>query len=216
MTLRCQAIVFDLDGVLCDSNAIAERHWRRWAEARGVDVGPILAAHHGRPTVETIRLFAPHLHAEVEARSKELDEADDTEGLRAFDGALRLLTTIPQERWAIATSGRHRTATNRLRHTGLPIPPVLVTADDVQRGKPAPDPYRQAIEGLGFDPAGCLVFEDAPAGVASAQAAGAVAIGIASAGHPEKLATAQAVIARLADVEVVAGDDGLVVTLAGV
>ncbi|MEL6442666.1 MAG: HAD-IA family hydrolase [Bacteroidota bacterium] len=213
MTLRCQAIVFDLDGVLCDSTPIAERHWRRWAEARGVDVAPILAAHHGRPTVETIRQFAPHLDAEVEARAKERDEAGDTDGLRAFDGAARLLTTIPQARWAIATSGRRRTATNRLRHTGLPIPPVLVTADDVQHGKPAPDPYRQAIAGLGFAPADCLVFEDAPAGIASAQAAGAVAVGIASAGHPEWLAAAETVIERLADVQVIVESDGLVVTL---
>ncbi|MEO1075784.1 MAG: HAD-IA family hydrolase [Bacteroidota bacterium] len=213
MTLRCQAIVFDLDGVLCDSTPIAERHWRRWAEARGVPVEPILAAHHGRPTVETIRQFAPHLDAEVEARAKERDEADDTDGLRAFDGAARLLTAIPQARWAIATSGRRRTATNRLRHTGLPIPPVLVTADDVQHGKPAPDPYRQAIDALGFAPADCLVFEDAPAGIASAQAAGAAAVGIASAGHPEWLVAAETVIERLADVQVIVESDGLVVTL---
>ncbi|MEM9997999.1 MAG: HAD-IA family hydrolase, partial [Bacteroidota bacterium] len=108
---------------------------------------------------------------------------------------------------------RHRTATNRLRHTGLPIPPVLVTADDVQHGKPAPDPYRQAIAGLGFDPSDCVVFEDAPAGVASAQAAGAFAIGIASTGQPEHLARADAVIPRLADVHIAVERDGLVVTL---
>ncbi|MEM8558226.1 MAG: HAD-IA family hydrolase [Bacteroidota bacterium] len=93
------------------------------------------------------------------------------------------------------------------------MPPVLVTADDVVNGKPAPGPYRQAIAGLGFDPSDCVVFEDAPAGVASAQAAGAFAVGIASTGQPEYLAGADAVILRLADVAVVVELDGLVVTL---
>ena len=67
MPLACDAIIFDLDGVLVDSNGIAERHLRAWTERHDVPFERIAAIHHGRTTVETIRLVAPHLDAEAEA-----------------------------------------------------------------------------------------------------------------------------------------------------
>src|SRR5688500_3169574 len=133
MSLLCQAIIFDLDGVLVDSNAICERHMRGWAERRGVPWERLVDIHHGRTTMETFRLVAPELDAAAEALVVETAEADDTDGLVVFAGAARLLSELPADRWAVATSGTRRTATIRLRHAGLPLPRVLITADDVTR-----------------------------------------------------------------------------------
>lgn len=208
MPLTCDAIIFDLDGVLVDSNAISERHWKRWAEERGVSYEAIAESHHGRPTAEIIREVAPDLDAEAEAQRKEGREATDTDGLRAFEGAAALIEGLPDGRWTIATSGRHRTATTRLSHTGLPQPNTLVTADDVDNGKPAPDPYLLAAERLGMDPKRCVVFEDAPAGVEAAQRAGAQVVAVASTNPPDALGAAEVVVRRLAEVRVEPSENG--------
>jgi sugar-phosphatase len=209
MPFTCDAVIFDLDGILVDSNPIAERHMRAWAERHGVPFERIAAIHHGRPTVETVRLVAPHLDAESQARLIETAEADDTNGLILFAGASRLLAGLPDGRWAIVTSGTRRTATRRLAHVGLPIPAVLITADDVTRGKPAPDPYLLVAERLGLAPSRCVVLEDAPAGVVSARAAGARVIGVASTLPAAALADADVVVARLEDIRAGAGEGAL-------
>jgi mannitol-1-/sugar-/sorbitol-6-phosphatase len=209
---RCDAVVFDLDGVLVDSNAIAERQMRVWAERHGVAFARVAAIHHGRPTIETIRLVAPHLDAEAEARLVEAAEVDDTDGLSVFAGASRLLDGLPGTRWAIVTSGTRRLATTRLDHVGLRRPAVLVTADDVRRGKPAPDPYLLAAERLGLEPRRCVVVEDAPAGVAAARAAGARVIGVASTMAPAVLEHADVVVARLDDLDIAIGSATLRIT----
>jgi sugar-phosphatase len=202
VVLTCDAVLFDLDGVLVDSNAIAERHLRAWAERRALDFARVASIHHGRPTVETVRLVAPELDAEAEARLIEGGEARDTEGLCTFAGAARLVSGLPPARWAIVTSGTRDTATMRLAYVGLPEPAVLITADDVRHGKPAPDPYRLAAERLGHAPARCVVVEDAPAGIVSARAAGARVIAVAATLPPSALTDADVVLAYLADLEV--------------
>jgi mannitol-1-/sugar-/sorbitol-6-phosphatase len=206
---RCDAVVFDLDGVLVDSNAIAERHMRAWAERHDIPFARIAAIHHGRPTVETVRLVAPHLDVGAEARLIERAETDDIDGLRLFAGAARLVGGLPQERWAIVTSGTRRLATMRLAHVGLRRPAVLVTADDVRLGKPAPDPYRLAAERIGVPPKRCVVVEDAPAGVASARAAGARVIAVASTVTAAALDDADVVVACLDDLSVTTGPGAL-------
>lgn len=153
----------------------------------------------GRTTAETVHLVAPDVDAEAEALLMETAEADDTDGLVPFAGAASLLGRLPIGRWAIATSGKRRTAVTRLAHTGLPSPHVLITADDVARGKPAPDPYLLAAERLGILAARCVVVEDAPAGIASARAAGARVIAIASTMSREALGDADAIVPRLED-----------------
>jgi len=212
VALRCDAVIFDLDGVLVDSNAISERQMRVWAERHGVAFARIAAIHHGRPTIETMRLVAPHLDVEAEARLVEAAEADDTDGLRLFAGAARLVGGLPEARWAIVTSGTRRLATTRLDYVGLRRPAVLVTADDVRRGKPAPDPYLLAAERLGVEARRCVVVEDAPAGVASGRAAGARVIGVASTMAPVALGQADLVVARLEDLAIAVGSATLRIT----
>ena len=180
---ECSAILFDLDGVLVDSVAWIERQWRRWAERRGLDPAPFLRICHGRRAVETIHLAAPELDAEAEVAR--FDPADELAGepLRPVAGAERVLGALPPGTWAVATSGPRASAVARLRHAGLPIPDVLICAEDVECGKPSPDVYLRAAEGLGVEPARCLVFEDAPAGLEAAAAAGITALGITTT-HP--------------------------------
>ncbi|WP_103020766.1 HAD family hydrolase [Salinibacter altiplanensis] len=197
MALSCDAILFDLDGVLVDSEAVVQGRWRRWAEDRDIPFEEVEAVHTGRPAIEVIEEVAPHLDPETEVERLGTEMATDTEELSAFDGAQALLRRLPEDQWAIATSGRHSTATSRLAQVGLPEPKVLVTADDVDRGKPDPEPYRRAAEQLGLDPGRCVVLEDAPAGVEAARRAGASVLGVATAMPPAALEAATAVVPQL-------------------
>jgi mannitol-1-/sugar-/sorbitol-6-phosphatase len=93
-------------------------------------------------------------------------------------GARRLLDRLPPERWAVVTSGSEALVRNRLRAAGLPVPHVLVCADDVNEGKPSLEGYAKAACALGFAPSDCLVCEDSPSGVAAGKAAGARVVAV--------------------------------------
>jgi sugar-phosphatase len=201
--LECEAIIFDLDGVLIDSSAVIERSWRLWAKERGLDAADVLRLTPGRRMIEVVRRLAPYLDAEAEAQRLAAREAADTRGLVEIEGAVRLTHSLPPGRWAVATSGSLATAMGRLRFAGVPLPHVLITADDVTRGKPDPQAYLLAAERLALAPAGCVVVEDAPVGVQAARAAGMQVVAIATTHAREALASADAVVDRLADIHVI-------------
>jgi sugar-phosphatase len=198
----CSAILFDLDGVLVDSTRAVDREWRAWAERKGVDGDAVMAIAHGVRTIEVIRRVAPHLNAEAEAWDIENEEAEDREGVHVMPGALALVSSVPEGRWGVVTSGTRLLASARLRFCGLPVPKVLVTAEDVANGKPHPEPYLKGAEGLGLKPADCLVIEDAPAGIQSARAGGFKVVGITSTYAANALEHADAVIGRLEQIQV--------------
>lgn len=202
MSLSCIAVIFDLDGVLIDSDDAIEQRWRQWAESHDIPFEEIEAVYHGRPMVEVIEEVAPELdpEAEIDRMHDVMTAAPDA--LRAFDGVKSMLEDLPSERWAIATSARRRTATNRLDHVGLPTPNVFITADDVKRGKPYPDAYRAAADRLNVDPSDCIVFEDAVSGVTAARRAGARVVGVATSNDPEALSEADTVIPSMAAVDI--------------
>jgi HAD superfamily hydrolase (TIGR01509 family) len=179
-----QAVLSDLDGVLVDSGATIERAWRRFAARHGLDAERVLAQSHGRRTVDLIRLVAPHLDAEAEARRLEREEIEGAPGLHALPGARELVDSVPAERFAIVTSGTRALAVARLRAAGLPVPEVLVAAEEVAHGKPDPSGYLRAAELLGVDPAHGVVLEDAPAGIEAGLAAGMTVIAVATT-YPE-------------------------------
>jgi sugar-phosphatase len=199
-TFQASAVLFDLDGVLADSRAPVERQWRRWAAEHGIDAGELLKVAHGHRTIETIRQFAPQLNAEEEAAEMERRETEDKDGLIAIAGARELLTSLPQDRWAVATSGGRMLATERLRAVGLPVPRVLVSADDVTRGKPDPEPYLKAAERLGIAPERCIVIEDAPYGITAAHRAGMNAIGVIGAYSVEQIREADFICRSVAEI----------------
>lgn len=198
----CDAILFDLDGVLVDSTQVVERQWQLWAIHHQLDVQMVMAIAHGRRALEIIQTVAPHLNGIDETTKLAAAEAADTDGLRVYQGAYELLTRLPATDWAVATSGTRIVANARLNHAGLPLPTVFVTADDVQRGKPNPDPYLLAAERLGVPPQRCIVIEDAPAGIEAGLAAGARVIAVASTHPRTQLHHATAIVNQLADLAV--------------
>jgi sugar-phosphatase len=200
--LQCNAIIFDLDGVLIDSSAVIERSWRLWAGERGLDEAQVLRLAPGRRMIEIVRRLAPDLDAEAETRRLAAREAADTHGLLEIEGAAGLTRLLPPGAWAVATSGSRTTAMARLRFAGLPVPHVLITADDVTRGKPDPQAYLLAAEGLAVAPAGCVVVEDAPAGVQAARAAGMRVIAVATTHARQALAQADAIVDRLLNIRI--------------
>jgi mannitol-1-/sugar-/sorbitol-6-phosphatase len=181
------AIISDLDGVLVDSTAAVSRAWARWGERHGIDGAAIQAANHGRPSRALVAEYVPPERVDAEAAWVLDAEVADTDGVVAFPGAADVLA-LPVI--AIATSCEAPLARVRLAAAGLTRPAVLVSADDVAHGKPAPDPYLLAAERLGVDPAGCLVLEDAPSGIAAGRAAGMTVWAVTTTHEPAELGAA--------------------------
>lgn len=175
-----QALLFDMDGTILTSIAAVERSWRAWADRVGVTPGVVLDYMHGRRAVDTIRHFLPAA-SDVAAEVQWLDELElrDMEGVAAIPGALAFLESLPPDRWAIVTSANRGLALARIAAAGLPVPKVLVSSDDVTRGKPDPEGYLRGAALLGADPSRCLVLEDAPSGLRAGSAAGADVLRIA-------------------------------------
>jgi mannitol-1-/sugar-/sorbitol-6-phosphatase len=202
MELICAAILFDIDGVLVNSTVVVERHWKRWADNHNVSYEDLMEVAHGRTSAGIIRIVAPHLDAEQEGRTREAEEGIDTDGLAIYPAARGLLRSLPSCGWGVVTSGNARTAATRLRYGDLPTPPVLVTAEDVQRGKPDPEAYLLAARRLGVRPEQCVVIEDAPAGIQAARAAGMKVIAVATTHSPETLTQADVIARGLASVTI--------------
>ncbi len=205
--LPAAAVLFDMDGTLIDSTPAVMRSWKEWGRRwLGRDDFDDIA--HGTPARDIVAgLVAEPDRAEafldIEAR-----EVADTAGITVLPGARELLDSLPSERWAIVTSCSRPLAHARLEAVGI-TPPVLITADDVRHGKPAPDPFLAAAGLLGFDAADCIVVEDAPSGLAAGAAAGSRTIGVH--GTSDLTGVPATVIARdLTAVTASIGDAGVV------
>ena len=201
-TFRCTAILLDLDGVLVDSTRSVERQWRAWARAQGVDGDKVVAVGHGVRAIDVILAFAPHLDAAAEVRKLEALEADDHDGVVVMPGAVELVGSIPEGKWCVVTSGTRHLATARLQFAGIPVPKVLVTAEDVTDGKPHPEPYLRGAKLLGAKPEECLVIEDALSGIQSAHAGGMKVIALTSTYPASKLGKADAVVLTLTQIRI--------------
>jgi sugar-phosphatase len=197
------AILFDLDGVLVDSTETIMRHWIAFATEHGLDPGRVTQWVHGRRTIDCIRTLTPNLDASRATAEFEQLEVDDVDGVRLLPGAIELVTGLAR-RWAVVTSGSLAIAQARLRHCGLPVPDVLISADNVDEGKPAPEGYLAAAAEVGANPRDTLVIEDAPAGVRAGKSAGATVLGLLSSHSAEDLCEADALTASLASCHLVA------------
>ena len=190
-----------MDGVLIDSTPAVERVWRKWAIEHRLDPERVVQQAHGRRSIETIRAVAPDMDAERENVTVEQMEIEDKEGVIALNGALSLLHRLPEERFAIVTSATRPLTLARLGYAGLPAPKFMVTADDVREGKPFPEPYLKGAELLSAGPEDCLVFEDTPAGVAAARAAGMQVIAVTTTYSTHELKSADAIVSSLAEIQ---------------
>ncbi|MFD1197096.1 HAD-IA family hydrolase [Brucella gallinifaecis] len=168
------AFLFDMDGTILSSIAATERVWSQWAIRHGIDPVTFIPTIHGVRAVDTVRrLGLPHLDPDIEAKILLDAEIADLDGIVPVEGALDFLKALPEDRWAIVTSAPIELARRRLQAAGIALPKIIVSAEDVERGKPSPECFELGAKRLGFDPHNCLVFEDAPAGIIAGETAGA-------------------------------------------
>lgn len=203
-----QAFLFDMDGTLITSTLAAERVWTRWAERHSLDVAALLSVMHGVRAVDTIRnQNLPDIDLDAEVAWVERGEIEDVDGVAPIPGSIDFVKRLPPDRWAVVTSASVPLARARLKAAGVTPPGVMITAEDVERGKPDPAGYLKAAATLGFDVADCLVFEDAAAGIKAGEAAGAdVMVVTAAWTHP--LETDHPTLADYADAGLEVGTDG--------
>ena len=198
-----RAVLFDLDGVLVESREATERVWMAWARANGIGEEELRSAMHGVRSLEVVRALRPGLDAVVEARGIEDAQARDVDGLRAIPGAGEALSALRADRLAVVTSATSGLAAARLGAVGIEPPAVMVTADDVSRGKPDPEGYVTAARRLGVDPAETLVVEDAPPGIEAGRAAGAAVVAVTSTHARAELDGADVIVETLEELPAV-------------
>ena len=178
---RAEAVLCDMDGTLVDSSAVVESMWSSFARDYGMSerFDEIMAYSPGRTGLDTIRRFLPELTAdEQDAIYKRLarEEIVRTAGRMAeIPGAASFMTALIDAGvpLALVTSAPIELMQVRMEEAGVPIPPAVVSAGDVERGKPDPAPYLKAAEILGVPISSCLVLEDAASGYIAARRAGA-------------------------------------------
>jgi mannitol-1-/sugar-/sorbitol-6-phosphatase len=185
--ISCLGLLFDLDGTLVDSTAAVERVWTRFALAHRFDVAEVVARAHGRPSMTTVKEYLPNGDHRAENDVVERGEIEDTLGVVPLPGSIALLAALPPASWTIVTSCSRALAEARLRAAGMSIPARMITSSDIQRGKPDPEPFLKGAALLGFAPADCVVFEDAPAGIRSGKASGARVVGFRTMADDAKL-----------------------------
>ena len=215
ISIPCRAVLFDMDGFLVDSTAVIERSWRKWALANNIDQEELMHLIHGRTAPDTIRTIAPHLDTQKEWQILIDQEMNDPQGPEPFDGVDKLLRALPRGRWAIVTSAPRNIAVDRLKRRNLPIPQVLICAQDVTEGKPSPQGYLAAARALGIAPQDCIIIEDALPGIKAAHNANTKAIAIASTVPANKLQEADWVVNKIADIEAVSSDKEIKLKLPG-
>ncbi|MFT4220950.1 MAG: HAD-IA family hydrolase [Microbacterium sp.] len=205
LSRRFAAGLFDLDGTLIDSTPAVLRSWSRLAAEYGVGLD-LLASGHGQPASSLINaMFPPERVDEALDRISEL-EAEDVADVALIPGSRAVFEAIPRR--AIVTSGTRLIAGNRIAAAGVARPDVVVTFDDVERGKPDPEPFARAAALLGVAGADCVAFEDAPAGIVAAQGAGCAVVAITGTHDTAELGAADLVVDRLDQLEVVPDGDG--------
>lgn len=207
-----EAVLFDNDGTLIDSRAVVVRSWLSWAADHGIPPEN-LVGFHGVPSSGIVASVAPHLDPVAATADIDAREVADVDGVVAFPGAREAVAAVGW-RGAIVTSASRTLLEVRLEAAGLVAPAVMVTADDITRGKPDPEPYLLGAEKLGADPAHCLVVEDAPAGLRSGRAANAATVAVVTTSTRAELdPLADLVVEDLSQLSFTLGDDGVRVAL---
>ncbi len=202
--LRTRGLLFDLDGVFVDSTASVEKHWRSFAERYDINPDELLTRVHGFPQTAIIPRELAHRPNDIDealAIQMKLEE-DDAPNDVALPGAATITTSLPAGKWAVVTSCWQRLAELRARAAGVALPAAVVTADQLERGKPFPEGYLRGAELLGLNAADCIVIEDAPSGIQAATSAGSRVIALRTTHTDNELGNATAVVDDLSRIHV--------------
>ncbi|PSM39865.1 phosphatase [Streptomyces dioscori] len=209
MKIHADALLFDNDGTLVSSLDSVYRCWSRWAAEYGITAEEFARVElHGRPAAEIAADLLPAARvAEAVVRIEQLEVEDVVGGVHLLPGTKALLDSLPADRWAVVTSATRRLGEARLAEVGI-RPKNLVAADDITRGKPDPEPFLLAARRLGVDPARCVVFEDAPAGLQAGRAAGMTTVALTTTHRAAEL-IADVVVEDLSAVSALVTDEGV-------
>lgn len=191
VTVTTSGILFDLDGTLLTSPEAIKSFWRWYADQEGLNADDLISDMHGRRTIDIIAKYNP--------KDATKEKCSELEGLipekwshfaKPVPGVHKLLTdlaTYAPHNWGVATSGTRRLATGWFKNfLHLPQPELFITAEDVSKGKPDPEPYIEGKKRLHLED-DFLVFEDATAGTDSGKGAGARVVALTTTNTPETL-----------------------------
>lgn len=176
-----------MDGTLVDSTAVVESAWAGWAKRYNLPLGEVLHFSHGRPTRATLEHFLPEIDHTSDLAELEAFELTELDGIKAVPGAAATVAAAARGFWAVVTSAPRDLAVARIRAAGLPLPNVLIPADEIRHGKPHPEGYLAAAAKLGVSPSDCVVFEDTRPGIKSGLSAGMQVVGLFTTFAPEEL-----------------------------
>ncbi|KAJ1308419.1 hypothetical protein OPQ81_004124 [Rhizoctonia solani] len=193
-TLIAKALLFDMDGTLVDSTAAVEGAWATYKERHPfLDIPTILKTAHGVRSIDNMRRWVyppgtpePILQAEADQFEVEIVNSANRAKEQGKNGIILLpgskaileVARASGRKWAICTSATRTYASAALQTVQVPLPEAFVTAGDVSKGKPWPEPYLIGAAECGVDPSECVVFEDAPSGIRSGKAAGSKVIAL--------------------------------------
>ncbi|PVZ96670.1 hypothetical protein BB558_007410 [Smittium angustum] len=188
-TLTADGLLFDLDGTLINTIKCVEKYWHIFSKEHGIDVKELLKFSHGVQTIDVLNKFLPDNieNNHILVTRVEDNIVQDVEGVEVVPGTKELLNSINNDSWGIVTSGTDALARKRLEQMNIPVPKHFFTANNTKRSKPNPDGYIACAQSIGVDPANCIVFEDAPAGIKAGLTAGCTVIGIISSHTEEQL-----------------------------
>jgi len=192
--VKPQAVLFDLDGTLVNSKPAVERAWIQLATEAQIPLEKMVGLH-GIPAEQSLRQLLPDREEkEILKWVERIEylETSDTKGVIAIDGAVELLKKLDENNisWTIVTSCTIPLALSRVKAAGIPFPENSVTFNDVEKGKPFPDPFLLGAKRLGINPINCVVVEDAPAGVIAGKAAGCTVAAVLTSHQKHELAMA--------------------------
>lgn len=198
-----QGVLFDLDGTLIDSTPAIARSWSAVLTEIGIPL-EVLPSLHGQPSRQSLHRLLPDASLEeIDHWAKKIEslEVQDTDGIILLPGAQELFEDLDRREieWFIVTSCTRELGTARAKSVGLSLPPKSIFFDDVEKGKPHPDPYLLGLERLGISANNALVIEDAPAGIKSGKAAGIKVVAMVTTHERESLHEADFIADSLLD-----------------
>jgi sugar-phosphatase len=184
MQAHIKGVIFDLDGVIIDSNPVIESFWKSWTDKENITLTDAMICEwiYGRKIGDTISGLFNHLEdtrkQDIHTSAQAFDSTMQPDAIQGVVTFIQLLVSsgIPT---GVVTSSHHSRMLKMLEQIGIDRNFThFVTAHDVTHGKPHPEPYEKMREKMSVSCEHCLVFEDAISGILSARAAGMHAVGI--------------------------------------